>query len=504
MAREASRSRGRPRLEYDPASPWACSTSSRASSWTPRLLRRPRGGRHHHHHPGRGGEVGTQVLDLADALRHGVLRHRVHGASRPRTTTWRASAPRCCASRRARPTSCSWPARSSTSRARSSRPSTTRCPSPSGSSPWASAPRRGGFYRSLPRHAGDRRDHPGRRVRARLPALARGADRRHHEDPGADPEGRAGQGARRARTGSARPGDGAIDRRAAPRRLGEGRRRSSSSRASRRAACAVPRPEQHGRTSRRTMASTTEIAPPPTPPAGDNSPAVRVLTEQLGDEGPARRRLARRPLDHGRRASAWVEAGTPAARSPRARLQALPRPLRRRLPRRERRAERFEVVLPRLLGLQEAPRPPQDRGARERTPAIDTITGVYKGANWFEREAWDLYGIVFKGHPNLVRILTHEDFVGHPMRKDYPTAQRHVLKEPKELAAQACPTGSSTCVVNIGPVASRHARHLPRAGRSWTARRSWTPRPRSATCTATSRRWRRSGRTGRSSRTPTG
>ncbi len=86
----------------------------------------------------------------------------------------------------------------------------------------------------------------------------------------------------------------------------------------------------------------------------------------------------------------------------------------------------------------------------ESDPAVDTLVGVYKGANWFEREAWDLYGIVFKGHPNLSRILTHEAFVGHPMRKDYPTAQRHVLKEPKSMLLRV-PEGSEHAVVNIGP-----------------------------------------------------
>jgi NADH-quinone oxidoreductase subunit C/D len=86
----------------------------------------------------------------------------------------------------------------------------------------------------------------------------------------------------------------------------------------------------------------------------------------------------------------------------------------------------------------------------ESGPALDTLVGVYRGANWFEREAWDLYGIVFTGHPNLSRILTHDAFVGHPMRKDYPTAQRHVLKEPKAMLLTV-PEGSEHAVVNIGP-----------------------------------------------------
>jgi NADH-quinone oxidoreductase subunit C/D len=88
--------------------------------------------------------------------------------------------------------------------------------------------------------------------------------------------------------------------------------------------------------------------------------------------------------------------------------------------------------------------------APEKGPSVPTLTGVYKGANWFEREAWDLYGIEFAGHPNLTRILTHDSFVGHPMRKDYPTGQRHVLKSPKAMLLTT-PPEAEQLVVNIGP-----------------------------------------------------
>jgi NADH-quinone oxidoreductase subunit C len=53
-------------------------------------------------------------------------------------------------------------------------------------------------------------------------------------------------------------------------------------------------------------------------------------------------------------------------------------------------------------------------------PVIDSVTGIWKSANWFEREAFDLFGIVFEGHPDLRRILTDYGFIGHPFRKDFP------------------------------------------------------------------------------------
>ena len=56
----------------------------------------------------------------------------------------------------------------------------------------------------------------------------------------------------------------------------------------------------------------------------------------------------------------------------------------------------------------------------ENFPAVDSVIGVWPSANWYEREAFDLYGIVFKGHPDLRRILTDYGFVGHPFRKDFP------------------------------------------------------------------------------------
>ena len=55
-------------------------------------------------------------------------------------------------------------------------------------------------------------------------------------------------------------------------------------------------------------------------------------------------------------------------------------------------------------------------------PVVDSVNGIWNSANWFEREAFDLYGIVFEGHNDLRRILTDYGFIGHPFRKDFPTS----------------------------------------------------------------------------------
>ena len=55
-------------------------------------------------------------------------------------------------------------------------------------------------------------------------------------------------------------------------------------------------------------------------------------------------------------------------------------------------------------------------------PRLASVIGVWPGANWFEREAFDLFGIVFEGHPDLRRILTDYGFIGHPFRKDFPVS----------------------------------------------------------------------------------
>jgi NADH-quinone oxidoreductase subunit C len=105
------------------------------------------------------------------------------------------------------------------------------------------------------------------------------------------------------------------------------------------------------------------------------------------------------------------------------------------------RPQRFEVVYA-LLSVSLNLRVRVKVTTDEDTP-VPSVVGVYPSANWFEREAWDLFGVFFSDHPDLRRILTDYGFDGHPLRKDFPLTgyvelrydpdQRRVVYEPVKL-----------------------------------------------------------------------
>jgi len=65
-------------------------------------------------------------------------------------------------------------------------------------------------------------------------------------------------------------------------------------------------------------------------------------------------------------------------------------------------------------------------------PEVDSLCSLWPSANWFEREVYDMFGVKFRGHPNLSRILMYPEFEGHPLRKDYPINKRQPLVGPRD------------------------------------------------------------------------
>ncbi len=108
------------------------------------------------------------------------------------------------------------------------------------------------------------------------------------------------------------------------------------------------------------------------------------------------------------------------------------------------RENRFDVVY-NLLSLTQNARIRVKVQAREDTP-VPSVVSVFNAAGWWEREAWDLYGIYFSNHPDLRRILTDYGFEGHPLRKDFPLTgyvevryddeQKRVVYEPVKLTQE--------------------------------------------------------------------
>ena len=91
---------------------------------------------------------------------------------------------------------------------------------------------------------------------------------------------------------------------------------------------------------------------------------------------------------------------------------------------------RFEVVY-HLYSLRKNKRLRVKVPVEEKDPLLASVTGIWPAADWYEREVWDMFGIRFTGHPHLKRILMYEEFVGHPLRKDYPVNKRQPLIGPE-------------------------------------------------------------------------
>jgi NADH-quinone oxidoreductase subunit C len=91
---------------------------------------------------------------------------------------------------------------------------------------------------------------------------------------------------------------------------------------------------------------------------------------------------------------------------------------------------RFEVVY-HLYSLSHNHRVRLKVGLDEDDAVVPTAVALWPIANWLEREVWDMFGVRFEGHPDLRRLLMYEEFVGHPLRKDYPINRRQPLIGPK-------------------------------------------------------------------------
>ncbi len=107
-------------------------------------------------------------------------------------------------------------------------------------------------------------------------------------------------------------------------------------------------------------------------------------------------------------------------------------------------------------------------------PVVDSLTGVWPGLNWFEREAFDLYGIMFSGHTDLRRLLTDYGFIGHPFRKDFPVSghvemrydpdQKRVIYqpvsiEPREVVPRIIREAEYGDLGNMGGPAGQATKH---------------------------------------------
>ena len=104
--------------------------------------------------------------------------------------------------------------------------------------------------------------------------------------------------------------------------------------------------------------------------------------------------------------------------------------------------ERLEV-LSTVSDISEGRRVTFTTSISNESPAIASLVGVYAGANWHEREAHEMFGIEFEGHPDLSHLYLPDSFVGHPLRKQYPLLSREVKPWPGTVDVEPMPEGPS-------------------------------------------------------------
>ena len=112
--------------------------------------------------------------------------------------------------------------------------------------------------------------------------------------------------------------------------------------------------------------------------------------------------------------------------------------------------ERYEILCA-VSDLSEGNLAVISTGIDHDSPSIDTITDVYPGANWHEREAAEMFGIDFVGHPDLIKLYLPDEFEGHPLRKSYPLLSREVKPWPGKVDVEDMPeNGAQPTTENPG------------------------------------------------------
>ncbi|HEY1372872.1 MAG TPA: NADH-quinone oxidoreductase subunit C [Candidatus Binatia bacterium] len=109
---------------------------------------------------------------------------------------------------------------------------------------------------------------------------------------------------------------------------------------------------------------------------------------------------------------------------------------------------RFEVVY-HLMSLGSGRRVRVKVPVAESAPEVDSLVPLWRAADWLEREVWDMFGIRFRGHPDLRRILLYEEFRGYPLRKDYPVNERQPLVPERPLKGTFVDTRSGNKLAQL-------------------------------------------------------